>query len=442
MHFNQRSCIKYPPRTQGIIEFHNKSVKHITLNSKRDRIDKIIDNIFVAKNSKGKQYEIALSRKRASSNKNDQKIKDCLPKKISVDNWMARGKKKQHAGPGHFQKNLYKKNCSKKLEHWHRVAIIPWGGQYSIPSGQIIEVINSCTVDAFLQILYMFYEFHIHEMQKLFENNHFIVKMVGEVVQLLLKEAFTEAKVYWLTEICSFTPDISKKILDSFGTHKQVTLYYIRHMFKRTYQYLYSSDKCPSKSFNDNPPSDNVTDLTLQEPTSSSNSDDSILESSIMEWESGTSKSTLFSCKERFQHQPEHTEYISEADHGECVVRCSGWRNVTNIEFIDSPPFLLFDIASSFRENINSLDALPLQISVYGETYRLGGVTSFVSSRKHYVGYIVEKEGFLFYDGLPTDNPVLHKYSKSRIRGDISLLCYLPLDDVNYVQIPSDDGFE
>ena len=145
-----------------------------------------------------------------------------------------------------------------------------------------------------------------------------------------------------------------------------------------------------------NPPSDNVTDMTLHEPTSSSNSDDFILESSIKEWVLGTSKSTLISCKERFQHQPEHTEYISEADHGQCVIRCSGWRNVTNIEFLDSPPSLLFDIASSFRENINSLDALPRQISVYGETYRLGCVTSFVSSIKHYVGYIAEKEGFLF----------------------------------------------
>ena len=139
--------------------------------------------------------------------------------------------------------------------------------------------------------------------------------MVGEVVQLLLKEAFTEAKVYWLPEICSFTPDISKKILDSFRTDKQVTLYFIRRMFKRTYQYLCSSDKCPSKSFNDNPPSDNVTDISLHKTTSSSNSDDSILESSIKEWELGTSESALISCKERFQHQPEHTEYIREAHH-------------------------------------------------------------------------------------------------------------------------------
>ena len=38
-HFSERPCGQDPPRTQGIIEFHNKSVKNITLNSKRDRID-------------------------------------------------------------------------------------------------------------------------------------------------------------------------------------------------------------------------------------------------------------------------------------------------------------------------------------------------------------------------------------------------------------------
>ena len=148
------------------------------------------------------------------------------------------------------------------------------------------------------------------------------------VSQLLLKEAFTEAKVYWLTEICSFIPDIGKKILDSFGTDKQVTLYFIRHMFKRTYQYLCSSDECPSKTLNVNPPSDYVSDMTLHEPTSSSKCDDSILERSIKDWELGTSKSALISCKERFQQRPDHEEYISEVGHGDCVFRCSGQENV------------------------------------------------------------------------------------------------------------------
>ena len=48
--FSDHECIKNPPRTQGIIEMHNKSVIHITMNSKRDRPDKIISNLFISKN--------------------------------------------------------------------------------------------------------------------------------------------------------------------------------------------------------------------------------------------------------------------------------------------------------------------------------------------------------------------------------------------------------
>ena len=72
-------------RTQGIIEFHNKSVKHITLNSKRDRVDTVINNPFVARKSKRRQFEILLSRKSAVTN--DETMKDTMPKKISVEKW-------------------------------------------------------------------------------------------------------------------------------------------------------------------------------------------------------------------------------------------------------------------------------------------------------------------------------------------------------------------
>ena len=42
----QRSleCVINPLRTQGIIEFHQKSVKNITLNSKREPLDSVIEN--------------------------------------------------------------------------------------------------------------------------------------------------------------------------------------------------------------------------------------------------------------------------------------------------------------------------------------------------------------------------------------------------------------
>ena len=46
-----------------------------------------------------------------------------------------------------------------------------------------------------------------------------------------------------------------------------------------------------------------------------------------------------------------------------------------------------------------------------------------------YVGYIPCEVSFLFYDGLPSDSPILKRYSISRFHGDISLLLYFPIDN-------------
>ena len=108
---------------------------------------------------------------------------------------------------------------------------------------------------------------------------------------------------------------------------------------------------------------------------------------SIQEWEQGSSKTALISCKERLDTQPCHQEYISGIDSGEQIVRCSGWRNVSNIHFVDVPPFLIFECAVSYADEIRFFDNIPDRINVYGETYRLGGITCHQTVRKHYVAY-------------------------------------------------------
>ena len=40
--FWDAECVKNPPKTQGIIELHQKSAKHITMNSKRERPDNVV----------------------------------------------------------------------------------------------------------------------------------------------------------------------------------------------------------------------------------------------------------------------------------------------------------------------------------------------------------------------------------------------------------------
>ena len=40
------------------------------------------------------------------------------------------------------------------------------------------------------------------------------------------------------------------------------------------------------------------------------------------------SEQALFSCKETIFQEPNHSEYITEIDHGTNIVRCSSWRNL------------------------------------------------------------------------------------------------------------------
>ena len=158
--------------------------------------------------------------------------------------------------------------------------------------------------------------------------------------------------------------------------------------------------------------------------------DKTSVQKSIEMWELGTSSKAAISCKEAFASEPDHSEFISEIDNGEEVVRCSGWRQPLRMSFVVPPPFLVFDISIVFRDQVKTLDVLPLEICVYNEKYKLGGITSYVEDRRHYVGYVVNENYFLFYDGLPSAKPVLKKHVGNHLDGDVSLLIYFPCDQI------------
>ena len=78
-------------------------------------------------------------------------------------------------------------------------------------------------------------------------------------------------------------------------------------MFSRKYTYICSSNECPAKSGN----CDNFSDMTLH-PTNVIKNINQRVVTSIGEWESGSSKAALISCKERFSGTPNHSEFITE----------------------------------------------------------------------------------------------------------------------------------
>ena len=196
-----------------------------------------------------------------------------------------------------------------------------------------------------------------------------------EVIQLLLTSDFYGAKYHWSTKLCDLSPTSANKIFNSFGTDKQHIMYPLRNIFCRSYQFAScSSEYCPlDRSILAN---DSFSDVTLHFPDAETE-DSNCVNQSTKEWEQGTSTKAAISCKGEFRGEPTHHNFISETDNTRQIIRCSGWRKPLNMQFVSPPPFLIFDISSIFRDQITDLSSIPHEIRVYGESYRLGGVTSY-----------------------------------------------------------------
>ena len=185
-------------------------------------------------------------------------------------------------------------------------------------------------------------------------------------------------------------------------------MYHIKTLYRRNYNFTFASQNCPSREGGISNQIDIVDNMTLHSPSTIAEGQTLVAES-IKMWELGTTDAVAISCNKLFLCEPGHSDFISETVKGEEVIRCSGWREPSNMSFTTSPPFLVFDISVIFRETIKTLNMVPKEICVYNERYRLGGVTSFIEGDNHDVGYILQEDCFLFYDGCPSINPVLKK---------------------------------
>ena len=47
-----KSCVKSPPKAQGILEFYHKSTKHMVLSSNKERIDNLVMELVKWKEAK------------------------------------------------------------------------------------------------------------------------------------------------------------------------------------------------------------------------------------------------------------------------------------------------------------------------------------------------------------------------------------------------------
>ena len=101
----ERSCVKSPPETQGILELHDKSTKHMVLSSNKEKIDNLVMELVEWKEAKWKAYTVQTSRSDLQNVTKKNMVK--LPKLVK-ETWLPK-KRKSGKGPGFYQFDKSKK---------------------------------------------------------------------------------------------------------------------------------------------------------------------------------------------------------------------------------------------------------------------------------------------------------------------------------------------
>ena len=391
------------------------------LEYKNERLDEMIGDLALAKDSQHRQFAIALSKKKSTDKKGKPKnvAKSAKsPVKVHIEK---HGKRKMSDGPGKYQQpRIKKEKAAPKCtlpSTWTFSEIMKWGGEVQVDENVSTNLINTCTVDNFLMILWGWYKEHTHFLTThLKDTESDLIDELEGIVSLMLTEHYSEAR---LKLFCmSRNLDCINRVINTYNADYAYSMAPQIPLYARTCKTFCSmSEHCGQ-----NDGKRTLTSMTLNLPAAHENSENLLLVA-INDCINGGSLPVCPYVYDDIPVDGDHTRIttIQNIDR----YACNGTQIFSEVAFKSAqpPPMLQFDFAIDLVDKINNLNQLPKMITAMNEDYALGGCV--VGKPGHFVGYIYHSpsESFFYYDGLHPEhfgkisNPFLKTYQ-------MSVLCY------------------
>ena len=110
--------------------------------------------------------------------------------------------------------------------------------------------------------------------------------------------------------------------------------------------------------------------------------------------------------------------------------QCNGKQIVGRINFVNTPPLLVFVIGKELSDTITDTQSIPKKLLIYAKQYSFAGCTIFCNNLKHFVAIVFHSENnsYYFYDAL---HHKFELFSHAMVPGGISLLIYFLEQDGN-----------
>ncbi|CAB4001503.1 Hypothetical predicted protein, partial [Paramuricea clavata] len=274
-----------------------------------------------------------------------------------------------------------------------RVLPVPvWGGCANLDGNIAIKLINTCPIDNYLTIFYLYLKEHPNVLEQLELSSAEYAKRLVQIVIAFDAQDFATGKIIWLRQFPNFDFSASRTV-DVWGC--ELDMHFADEL---------RCDKCPRKERIVQCKSIFITALNRERTATRS-----FLEEIFNDWLSPPSQP----CKAMFDNQlvlEANTELIEQyVDPEHQSMLCKGILRSQTRAFTNGHPWVLpiffGDLARSCSELASPKD-IPLVLPLLGTRYYLGGITFW--NGQHYMARLCYHKRWFNYDGLatPTLQPI------------------------------------
>lgn len=280
------------------------------------------------------------------------------------------------------------------------VLVPKWGGYAYLQDNVVIKLINTCPVDNYLTILYLYLKDHpqvLHHLSEL-AVEHQYARCLVNVVQSFDDAAAGTGKVHWLQQFPNFDFSVSSTV-DIWGCEQDMFVPCLTPVTTNTLTTTCTSQDCPQKIQEYNRSSIQILDGDVEKMQNKT-----YLESLFYHWLCPSPKP----CYIEFQQQPPptvptklgHPHFVLSDDSWTQHLCCGGTRLSETQHFANGLPWVLpiflGDLAQT--DKLNGPEEIPVSLQISDATYHLGGITFW--NRVHYCGRLQYHGSWYDYDGL------------------------------------------
>ena len=291
-------------------------------------------------------------------------------------------------------------NCYGKMRGTKQTLVPKWGGIADLDDGIHIKLINTCPIDNYLTLFYLYFKSHpdIYNQLKHSPESNTIANYLIQTLEHFDDEEFAIGKVHWLKQFPNFDFSLSGTV-NVWGSEQDMIMPCLAPILHSTQETICNSDNCPQqRKANDS------NGIFIVSTCVEKKDGESTFEAILRRWVCPE----MQKCDARFDQNPPLTVRVRMSEPCLAIpenywyqsVVCDGSHTSQPRVFTNGTPWVLpvFFGDLAITGHLKGPEDLPEIMELCNSIYHLRGITFW--NGNHYIARIHYKSRWYTYDGL------------------------------------------